>query len=343
MRLRISQWWIRKLRCCWTNSISILPIWVQVWRWWSLCYNWLTNYLRIWIRNWWSRGLLASHCCNWITTTLSKWIHFRWWRKLSSYCFKWSNMRRWIHIFKWRMCLDLRLKSHPITNSLWYRSTSYNSYLALNTNMPIRFRYRWIRKLRRWLYSNWLCIRICNWWKWKLSLNYYRITTTSNSLSKWIKEWWKWKLSRRKCKYLMCRWMGNRRIRWMSSIDHRFTNNRWISNMPRQSCFRRKRRMYPTRYSNRMRSWLLEWRKRKLHLNANSSAPNPIIISKCLPMPRCNWWIIIRNLSFASCHCSSTTLTYWIISNLGRTRFSIKWRCRNSSQSYRQCQETSST
>jgi hypothetical protein len=151
-----------------------------------LCYNWLTNYLRIWIRNWWSRGLLASHCCNLIITTLSKWIHFRWWRKLYSYCFKWSNMRRWIHIFQWRMCLDHRLNCHPITNSRRYRSSSCNSYLARNTNMPIRFRFRWIRKLRLYKYSIYLCIRIWKWWKWKLSLNYSRYTTTSNSLSKWI-------------------------------------------------------------------------------------------------------------------------------------------------------------
>ena len=124
----------------------------------------------------------------------------------------------------------------------------------------------------------------------------------------------------------MRRWIWNRRIRWMCSIDHRFTFNLWISKMPRQSCFRRKRRMYPTSCWRNcpMRRWLLEWRKRKLHLSTTTSDPNPIIISKCLPMPRCNWWIISRNLSFASCHCSSTTLTYWIISNLGRTSLSVK-------------------
>ena len=149
-------------------------------------------------------------------------------------------------------------------------------------------------------------------------------------MPKWITQWWRRKLSPRYCHSIMCGWIWNWRIRRMCPIDIRFCNNNWIPIMPRRSYSRRKRKLSPTKRSNLMRSWLLEWRKRKLHFSTKTSNPNPSRCPKCMPMPRSNWWIISRNLSIASCHCSYTTLSHWIISNLRR---STSKRIRTSSQS----------
>ena len=151
-----------------------------------------------------------------------------------------------------------------------------------------------------------------------------------------------WKLYPRYSINKLWRWIGNRRIRWMYSIDNRFTINHRIFKMPRQSYFRRKRRMYPkiSFILSIIRSWFLEWRKWKLHLSYSTSGHYPIIISKCLLMSRCNWWIIIRNLSFARCYCSKTNLTLRIISTFRRASF---LRLRYLSQSKNPCKETSST
>ena len=125
------------------------------------------------------------------------------------------------------------------------------------------------QKLRCFFSSNFLCIRIWKWWKWKLSLNYSKFSTSS-ILPKWSLKSWKWKLYPRFSINKLSRWKGNRWIRWMYSIDHRFTINHWISTMPRQSYFRRKRRMYPSISYVKclMRCWLLEWRKWK-HLSTS--------------------------------------------------------------------------
>ena len=137
--------------------------------------------------------------------------------------------------------------------------------------------------------------------------------------------------------------MGIWWIRWMCSTDLRFSISNKYSKMPRRSWFRRKRRMFTRNSCLRyhMRCWLLERRKWKLHLSSYANNHASIIFSKCLPMPRWYWWIIRRNLSFAGCHCSSTTLTYWIIGNFWRASFNIIRG--DSTQSQFQRKETSLT
>jgi hypothetical protein len=84
--------------------------------------------------------------------------------------------------------------------------------------------------------------------------------------------------------------------------------------------------------NSRMRWWLIKWWKWRLNLKTITRFIYSSIYPNCFLMSRCSWWIIIRNLSIASYHCSSSTFTYSIISNFRRTCLSIKQIIRYLSQ-----------